>query len=193
MDIGFICQCGPSINMFYHTLLHHLMVLLSHHFNEAFPTELSQQWEKLPTIKTHLQFHAWLKHVHISEWNTNQLNEKKFSNMMNHQTRWVSYKIRTVVLTSTGVWRGFNLIHLLLVEDDSYMSSDRILPWSGLFEISHDTGEFIMLSSGPCSFNNRFVFALHFFPSHSIKIRFGIILVGKKRWNQWRWGFGEEF
>lgn len=84
------------------------------------------------------------------------------------------------MLTSTGVWRGFNLIPLLLVEDDSYMSSDRILPWSGLFEISHDTGEFIMLSSGPCSLNNRFVFALHFFPSHSIKIRFGIILVGKR-------------
>lgn len=81
------CQWGPSINMVYHTLLHHLMVLLSHQFNEAFPTELSQQWEKLPTIKTHLQFHAWLKHVHISERNTNQLNEKKFSNMMNHQTR----------------------------------------------------------------------------------------------------------
>lgn len=87
MNIRFICQCGPSINMVYHTLLHHLMVLLSHQFNEAFPTELSQQWDKLPTIKTHLQFHAWLKHVHISEWNTNQLNEKKFSNMMNHKSR----------------------------------------------------------------------------------------------------------
>lgn len=103
----------------------------------------------------------------------------------NSPTWWTTkrgkYLIKSgLVLTSMGVWRGFNLIPLLLVEDDSYMSSDRILPWSGLFEISHDTGEFIMLSSGPCSLNNRFVFALHFFPSHSIKIRFGIILVGKR-------------
>lgn len=36
------------------------------------------------------------------------------------------------------------------------------------------------VSSGPCSLKNKSVFALHFFLSHSIKIRFGIILVWKR-------------
>lgn len=52
-----------------------MMVLLSHQFNEAFPTELSQQWEKLSNDQNPLTIprlvktcpHFWMKHE-PAEW-----------------------------------------------------------------------------------------------------------------------------